>query len=33
MVKILLNGWTYARRYRSDAHRTAALPVFIDFYG
>jgi transposase InsO family protein len=32
MVKILLNGWAYARPYRNDAHRSAALARFIDFY-
>jgi transposase InsO family protein len=32
MVKILLNGWAYAWRYRSDAERSAALPAFIHFY-
>jgi hypothetical protein len=32
MVKILLNGWAYARAYRSDRQRSAALPAFIDFY-
>jgi transposase InsO family protein len=32
MVKILLNGWAYARPYRNDTARSAALPVFIDFY-
>jgi transposase len=32
MVKILLNGWAYARAYRSDQERSAALPVFVDFY-
>jgi transposase InsO family protein len=32
MVKILLNGWAYARAYRSDEHRSAALPVFVEFY-
>jgi transposase InsO family protein len=32
MVKILLNGWAYARPYRSDHQRSAALPVFVDFY-
>jgi transposase InsO family protein len=32
MVKILLNGWAYARAYRSDQHRSAALPPFVDFY-
>jgi transposase InsO family protein len=32
MVKILLNGWAYARAYRSDRQRSAALPAFVDFY-
>lgn len=32
MVKILLNGWAYARAYRSDQQRSAALPPFVDFY-
>jgi transposase InsO family protein len=32
MVKILLNGWAYARPYRSDPHRDAALRRFVDFY-
>ena len=32
MVKILLNGWAYARPYASDAQRSAALPRFVDFY-
>ena len=32
MVKILLNGWAYARPYRDDAHRAAALDRFLDFY-
>jgi transposase InsO family protein len=32
MVKILLNGWAYARAYRSDEERSAALPVFVEFY-
>lgn len=32
MVKILLNGWAYARPYGSDAERSAALPRFVDFY-
>jgi transposase InsO family protein len=32
MVKILLNGWAYARAYRSDEQRSAALAPFIDFY-
>jgi transposase InsO family protein len=32
MVKILLNGWAYARAYRSDEDRSATLPRFVDFY-
>jgi transposase InsO family protein len=32
MVKILLNSWAYARAYRSDEQRSAALPPFVDFY-
>jgi transposase InsO family protein len=32
MVKILLNGWAYARPYRSDEARSAALPRFVDLY-
>jgi transposase InsO family protein len=32
LVKILLNGWAYARPYDSDADRSAALPGFMDFY-
>jgi transposase InsO family protein len=32
MVKILLNGWAYARAYRSDEQRSAALAPFVDFY-
>ncbi|MGH3028436.1 MAG: IS481 family transposase [Gaiellaceae bacterium] len=32
MVKILLNGWAYARAYRSDVQRSAALMPFVDFY-
>jgi len=32
MVKILLNGWAYARPYGNDARRSAALPRFIRFY-
>ena len=32
MVKILLNGWAYARPYRSGAARSAALQPFVDFY-
>jgi transposase InsO family protein len=32
MVKILLNGWAYARAYRSDEDRSAALPRFVEFY-
>lgn len=32
LVKILINGWAYARPYRTDAMRSAALSVFVDFY-
>jgi transposase InsO family protein len=32
MVKILINGWAYARPYRSSAERTRALGPFMDFY-
>jgi transposase InsO family protein len=32
MVKILINGWAYARPYASDADRSAALAPFLDFY-
>jgi transposase InsO family protein len=32
MVKILINGWAYARPYASDADRSAALGPFLDFY-
>jgi transposase InsO family protein len=32
MVKILLNGWAYARPFASDADRSAALRPFLDFY-
>lgn len=32
MVKILLNGWAYARPYRSSAERTRALDRFMRFY-
>jgi transposase InsO family protein len=32
MVKILLNGWAYARPYRSSAERTRALERFMRFY-
>jgi transposase InsO family protein len=32
MVKILLNGWAYARAYKSDQQRSAALAPFVDFY-
>jgi transposase InsO family protein len=32
MVKILLNGWAYARPFRSDEARSAALPRFVDLY-
>ena len=32
MVKILINGWAYARPYASDADRSDALGPFLDFY-
>ncbi len=32
LVKILLNGWAYARAYDSDAERSAALEPFVRFY-
>jgi len=32
MVKILLNSWAYARPYRTEHQRAAALPAFMDFY-
>jgi transposase InsO family protein len=32
LVKILLNGWAYARPYGSDAARSAALQPFVRFY-
>jgi transposase InsO family protein len=32
LVKILLNGWAYAAAYANDGERSAALPVFVDFY-
>lgn len=32
MVKILINGWAYAKAYDSDAERSAALRPFLDFY-
>jgi len=31
-VKILINGWAYARPYASDAERSAALRPFLDFH-
>jgi transposase InsO family protein len=30
MVKILINGWAYAKPYRCDAERSAELSVFVD---
>lgn len=32
MVKILINGWAYARPYASDAERSAELRTFVEFY-
>jgi transposase InsO family protein len=32
MVKILLNGWAYARPYRSSAETTRALERFMRLY-
>lgn len=32
LVKILINGWAYARPYASDADRSTALGPFLDFY-
>ncbi len=31
-IQTLLNGWAYARPYRSNARRLRALPRFVDFY-
>jgi transposase InsO family protein len=31
-IQTLINEWTYARPYRSNAERAAALPGFVDFY-
>jgi transposase InsO family protein len=31
-VKILINGWAYARPFRSSQERSGSLPAFIDFY-
>jgi transposase InsO family protein len=32
VIQTLLNEWAYARPYRSNDERAAALPVFVDFY-
>ena len=32
MVKILINSWAYAKPYRTEQQRAAALPTFMDFY-
>jgi len=32
MIQTLLNEWAYARAYRSNDERAAALSVFVDFY-
>jgi transposase InsO family protein len=31
-IQTLINEWAYARPYRSNAERSAALPQFVDFY-
>ena len=31
-VKILINGWAYAKPYRSTQERTESLEAFVDFY-
>jgi transposase InsO family protein len=31
-IQTLINEWAYARPYISNADRSAALPVFVDFY-
>jgi transposase InsO family protein len=31
-IKTLLAEWAYARRYRSNDERLAALPRWVDFY-
>lgn len=32
VIQTLLNEWAYARAYRTNDERAAALPVFVDFY-
>jgi transposase InsO family protein len=32
LIKTLLDEWAYARPYRTNAERAAALPLFVDFY-
>lgn len=32
MVKVLINGWVYAKPYESGAERLAALGTFIHVY-
>jgi len=32
VIQTLLREWAYARPYRSNAERAAALPLFVDFY-
>ena len=32
VIQTLLNEWAYARPYRSNDERAAALPAFVDFY-
>jgi transposase InsO family protein len=32
LIKTLLDEWAYARPYRTNEERAAALPLFVDFY-
>lgn len=32
LIQTLINEWAYARPYRTNRERDAALPVFVDFY-
>ena len=32
LIRTLLDEWAYARPYRANDERSAALPVFVDFY-
>jgi transposase InsO family protein len=32
LIRTLLDEWAYGRSYQSNDERTAALPVFVDFY-